>query len=80
MRLLGVWSDPDQVFVYSDGNRWQSLEVDVELVAVGGAIIKTDEVEQSVFISLEGLDHIDLMESEAIRVVRASRGETPYVW
>lgn len=51
--LVGVYSDPDMVLEYLDGNRWQCLEIDVELRIVGGKLKTEGETDQARYMTFQ---------------------------
>lgn len=79
LAVLGVTSNPHMIYTYPDGNRWQGIEIDVELRVIGGELSTSDEVSEFGYFALDDLDSIDLMESERERVLAVLSGSEPYV-
>jgi hypothetical protein len=58
-RLIAVYSDPNRLSVYPDGNRWQLVVLHFEAQRAGGSLRPSDEsVEVAYFTQTEsaGLD------------------------
>lgn len=69
--IQGVYSNPDIVYAYPDGNRWQAIEIDIRLVVTGGELRLSDETTEFLYIDLEDLagdDLSDFMESDIPRL------------
>lgn len=78
-RVIGVWSDPNIISTYPDGNRWQTVEIDIEARVIGGALTESDETDRLGYFGLSDLGTLDLMETETERVRRALLGQVPYI-
>lgn len=76
--VVGVGSDPNLIYSYPDGNRWQGIEIDLELIYVRGNFKPNDEVENCYLIPGPELANLDVMESELPRIRMALAG-MPYV-
>lgn len=79
VRIVGVYSDPNCIVVYPDGNRFQTVEIDLEMRIVGGALKTSSETSRVEYLSIAELDSVDLMESETPRVLAALSSEGQYI-
>lgn len=70
-RLVGVYSSPDIVIEYADGNRWQIISLVFEAEAVGGQLVLSDETTAFGYFSRSEIEGIDLMEHHAERIADA---------
>lgn len=61
-RLIGVYSSPNHIIEYADGNRRQGLSLVFEAKPVGGELCVTDETTEVGYYSLEQMNSIDMME------------------
>ncbi len=78
VRILGVYSNPDIISTYPDGNRWQTVEVDLEMEIVSGVLGLSNETTEFGWFGLTDLASIPVMDIEMPRIHAALRGETPY--
>jgi len=67
-RLVGVYTSPDVMVEYADGNRIQPVAFSFEAEVVGGELRLSDETTEYGYISVDELDTIDLMEHHKQRV------------
>jgi 8-oxo-dGTP pyrophosphatase MutT (NUDIX family) len=67
-RLIGVYSSPDRVFTYPDGNRWHVIELVFSARISAGAIRQTPEVERAAFFTREESENLDLLEHDRARL------------
>lgn len=67
-RLIGVYSDPDCIVEYADGNRWQVLSLHFEVEVVGGELTLDEETLALDYFSPAEIEQIDLMEHHRVRV------------
>ena len=63
-RLVGIYTNPDVIIEYADGNRWQSIGINFEARAIGGALRVSEETTNYGYFSVDSLDTIDLMENQ----------------
>lgn len=80
VRVIGVTSDPGIIVTYPDGNRWQPIEIDIELRVEGGTEGNSDETTHWGYYSVDNLNTIDIMETELPRIRNALSGNIPYVY
>jgi ADP-ribose pyrophosphatase YjhB (NUDIX family) len=67
-RIVGVYSDPDHVFAYSDGEVRQEFSVCFACRIVTGNISKSDESLEVKFWPVEDLDTLDMHPSIRLRI------------
>ena len=70
-RLIGVYSSPDRVVDYGDGNRYQIVSLSFEAEVEGGTLSTSSETTASGFYSLEKIGGMDLMEHHRERIADA---------
>jgi 8-oxo-dGTP pyrophosphatase MutT (NUDIX family) len=70
-RLVGVYSSPDMVIEYADGNRWQIISLLFEVEAMGGQLVLSNETTAFGYFSREEMEGIDLMEHYVERIADA---------
>ena len=79
-RLIGVYSSPDLLIEYADGNRVQGVTLGFEATEIGGVILLTPETTEVGYFSVEEMLPMDLMEDERIRISDAFEAlETTFV-
>ena len=67
-RIVGVYSDPDHVFAYSDGEVRQEFSVCFACRIMTGNISKSDESLEVKFWPVEDLDTLDMHPSIRLRI------------
>jgi ADP-ribose pyrophosphatase YjhB (NUDIX family) len=70
-RLVGVYSSPNMVVEYADGNRWQIISLVFEAEVVGGQLVLSDETTAFGYFSRSEMETIDIMEHHAERIADA---------
>lgn len=60
-RLIGVYSSPDWLVEYPDGNRVQTVALCFEVVVEGGEPTITAEVSEFGYFCASEIEHLDLM-------------------
>jgi ADP-ribose pyrophosphatase YjhB (NUDIX family) len=73
-RLIGVYSSPNHIVEYADGNRRQGVSLIFEAEAIGGKLCITDETTDVGFFSPEQMKSMDLMEPVYEEVADAFAG------
>lgn len=68
VRLIGVYSSPDFVIEYADGNRWQIVALSFEGKILDGELILTDETTEVGFFTLAEIATMDVMEHHRERI------------
>jgi 8-oxo-dGTP pyrophosphatase MutT (NUDIX family) len=71
LRLIGVYSCPDRVIEYADGNRWQIIAMNFEAQFVEGKPCCTPEVKAYGYYDIEEIKGMDLMEHHWERIYDA---------
>ena len=67
-RLVGIYTSPDVIVEYADGNRYQPVAMTFEAVVVGGELTLSDETTEFGYFTISEMDRIDLMEHHVQRV------------
>jgi ADP-ribose pyrophosphatase YjhB (NUDIX family) len=67
-RIVGIYSDPDHVFAYSNGEVRQEFSVCFACAILGGEISKSDESLEVRFWPVEDLDVLDMHPSIRLRI------------
>mgnify|MGYP001483697578 CR=1 FL=1 len=77
-KLVGVYTSPDLVIEYADGNRIQPFACSFEAVVVGGELRLSDETTDFGYFHVDELATVDVMEHhlERIQDALANREET----
>ena len=70
-RLVGVYSSPDRVIEYADGNRFQPLTMSFETEVLSGELRVTPETTEYGYFSVDSLEQLDLMEHNQERIMDA---------
>ncbi|MEP7290338.1 MAG: NUDIX domain-containing protein [Chloroflexota bacterium] len=74
-KLVGVYSSPDIVITYADGNRWQIISLSFEVEVSGGELgLSNETTEVGYFTQLE-IETIDLMGHHRQRIADAWAGQ-----
>lgn len=72
-RLVGVYSDPNRVVEYADGNRYQFVILLFEAVPVGGQLSGSPETLAARYVPLAELDSLEMVHDHRERVRDALR-------
>lgn len=67
-RLVGVYSDPNQLVVYVDGNKVQIVAVHFEAEITGGTLGLSDETSDFGYFSLEEMEGMEMLGHHKKRV------------
>ena len=70
-RLIGVYSSPDFVVVYSDGNRWQIIALSFEAEVIGGELGLSDETTEFGYFTPDEIKQMDVMDNHVQRIADA---------
>ena len=73
--LVGVYSDPDHVFAYSDGEVRQEFSVCFACNVLAGEVAKSDESLEVKFWPVEDLDRLDMHPSIRLRISHYLSGQ-----
>lgn len=75
VRLIGIYSSPDMLIAYADGNRRQIVAAHFLVRVLGGALRLSDETTEFRFVSRDDLAHLDLMEHHRQRIIDSFAGQ-----
>lgn len=67
-RLVGIYTSPNVIIEYEDGNRWQSVGINFEAAVLGGEMRKTEEAIDLGYFRVDSLGDLDLMENQMERI------------
>lgn len=73
-RLLGVYSNPDQLVIYKDGNKAFFVVLNFEVEVLDGTIGLSDETTDFGWFSLEEMDTMSIHANHKLRVEDALLG------
>jgi 8-oxo-dGTP pyrophosphatase MutT (NUDIX family) len=76
-RLSGIYTSPNLIIEYADGNRWQPVAMTFEVEVIGGELSLSDETTDYGYFSVDSLDDLDLMEHHLERIQDAVK-DLPY--
>jgi ADP-ribose pyrophosphatase YjhB (NUDIX family) len=79
VRLVGVYSDPDHVFAYDDGEVRQEFNVCIACRVVGGALAAGDEAREVGWFTPEEIEGLPMHESVRRRIRDHGAGRTGVV-
>jgi 8-oxo-dGTP pyrophosphatase MutT (NUDIX family) len=74
-RLIGVYSDPDQLVIYSDGNKAFFVVLSFEVEVIGGELGLSDETTEAGYFSLAEMDSMPMHGRHKHRVMDALLGQ-----
>lgn len=68
VRLVGVYSDPDQLVVYPDGNKAHILALSFEVRVTGGELGLSSETTEAGYFDLAAVDSMEILGNHARRI------------
>ena len=68
-RLVGVYSHPDQLSIYPDGNKVQIVALHFEAETVGGELGLSDETSDFGYFTLEELEGLEMLGRHKERIL-----------
>jgi 8-oxo-dGTP pyrophosphatase MutT (NUDIX family) len=74
-RLIGIYSSPDYLVVYKDGNKAQFVSTCIAGEVTGGEMGLSSETTEVGFFELSDLEHMDIMETHLIRIQDAQANQ-----
>jgi ADP-ribose pyrophosphatase YjhB (NUDIX family) len=74
-RLIGVYTTPDELIVYRDGNKIQLVALCFEAEIVGGALRLSCETTEYGYFSYQEIQELDLLLNHAQRIKDAYSGK-----
>lgn len=75
-RLIGLYSSPDWLLEYADGNRYQPVTLCFEATPTGGELALSDETTEYGYFTADQLAELDMMEHHLQRIADAFAAET----
>ena len=67
-RLVGIYTSPNLIIEYEDGNRWQPVAMTFEAKVTGGELCLSDETTDYGYFPVDSLNDVDLMEHHLERI------------
>lgn len=68
-RLVGIYSHPDQLTIYPDGNKVQIVAMHFEVDVIGGSPVLSNETTDIGYFALEELDEMDFLGRHRERIL-----------
>ncbi|MGB8984181.1 MAG: NUDIX domain-containing protein [Anaerolineales bacterium] len=68
-RLVGIYSDPDQLVIYPDGNKFQIVALHFEAESIGGQLSLSNETTDFGYFSLEEIQGLDMLGRHPERIL-----------
>ncbi|MFT3893789.1 MAG: NUDIX domain-containing protein [Anaerolineales bacterium] len=68
-RLVGVYSHPDQLSVYGDGNKFQIVALHFEAEVIGGELGLSDETSDFGYFTMEEMDGLEILGRHKERII-----------
>lgn len=79
-KLIGIYSSPDYIVEYADGNRWQIISLTFEAEVVGGQLGLSDETTEVGYFTPAEIETMDVMEHHFTRISDALlKRDTPFI-
>lgn len=69
--LLGVYSTPDWLIVYADGNRYQAVSLTFIAIVEDGELTTSDETTAAGYFSQDEIAEMDVIETHQQRIADA---------
>ena len=67
-KLLGIYTTPNRVTFYNDGNRWQLVAMSFLAETTGGTLGLSNETTEAGYFGLSEITQLDLMEPHQERI------------
>ena len=67
-RLIGIYTSPDFVIEYADGNRFQIVAMSFEAEIVGGELVVSEETTEHGYFTPDQIRSMDLVEHHVQRI------------
>lgn len=74
VRLVGIYSDPNRILEYADGNRYHMVSIHFEAAVTGGELTLSDETTEFLWCSPNEISALDLMEHHMERITDTYAG------
>jgi ADP-ribose pyrophosphatase YjhB (NUDIX family) len=75
VRLTGVYSNPDQLVVYPNGEQAHFVVLNFEVEVVGGQLGLSDETSEAGYFSLDEIESMPIHDRHSDRIVDALAGQ-----
>jgi ADP-ribose pyrophosphatase YjhB (NUDIX family) len=79
-RLVGVYSDPNQLVLYMDGNKVQIVAIHFEAEITGGTLGLSDETSAFGYFSLEEMEGMEMLGHHKKRIEDTLAGKVEAVY
>jgi len=79
-RMVGVYSDPNQLVVYQDGNKVQIVALHFHAKIVGGTLGLSDETSEFGYFSLEEMAEMEMLGNHKRRIEDTLAGNVETVF
>ena len=79
VRLVGVYSHPDQLVVYKDGNKVQIVAIHFEAEMIGGELGLSDETTDFGYFTLADTERLEMLGRHRERIVDSLRNQAEAV-
>ena len=73
-RLVGIYTSPDILIEYPDGNKIQPVAFSFEVEVTGGTLGLSDETTEVGYFTIEKMEMMDMMEHHVQRIYDALEG------
>ena len=73
-RLVGVYSDPDKLVIYPDGNKAHIIAISFEAEVIGGELGGSDETTDWGYFSLQQAKNLDMLPGHMERITDSLSG------
>ena len=67
-QLIGVYSNPNRIIQYADGNMFHLVALNFKVVVVGGELTTSNETTEFGYFSLREIHNMDLLQTHAERI------------
>jgi len=67
-KLVGIYTNPNMIVTYKDGNRWQSIGISFEAEVTGVEMRLSDETIDIGYFSVDSLGDLDILEDLLERI------------
>ena len=75
-RLVGVYSHPDQLSIYPDGNKVQIVALHFEAEVTGGELGLSDETSDFGYFTMEEVNGLEMLGRHKERIIDALSGQS----
>ena len=73
-KLVGIYTSPDILVEYEDGNKIQPVAFSFEVEVTGGTLGLSDETTEVGYFTIEEMENMDMMEHHVQRIYDALEG------